>query len=458
MSPRALERGAAFCALNRGHAMRTVEPSLKTEAVPLRRLGFAEVRMHLMHQLLHATTQGAAVLRLRGPLRAEAFRSALAGLMQKHEILQAEIERIEDALWFCKRGSFMPLPFLALRREDDEHWRRVLEQENSRPLCQDTGWWRIILLVSPEGAAPAHELILLAHHAIIDGAATCTLFDQLLSEAAAASAVNGNGHDYRPLAPCAEDLCSHGLSWEEFEARQAAMARGSDRVELVRYARRAPFDARVTRVLPFSLSLQTSEQLLERSRNARVSLNSYVSAIFLSAVKLASPDRSRFVLATALSLRPLCGAGLPVDALGCYLSVVSTTHDIPDARASVVPLAKEHQSAILSAAVAYARNPERVDLDQLSASMASLADADRFVNDMGLTFLEASLQPRYGSIELQAFYGSANRTAGNVAAVLQVVRMNGRLHCTLNYTSPLQSDAWARHVADEVVRLLEENA
>src|SRR6184192_3784469 len=55
------------------HGSSTME-TLPPDVTPIRKLGFAELRMHLMHHELHGTTQGAAVLRLRGPLEVAAFR------------------------------------------------------------------------------------------------------------------------------------------------------------------------------------------------------------------------------------------------------------------------------------------------------------------------------------------------------------------------------------------------
>src|SRR5256885_1413833 len=184
--------------------------TLPPDVTPIRKLGFAELRMHLMHHELHGTTQGAAVLRLRGPLEVAAFRQACAGLLRRHEILQSTIERIGDEFWFCRRAAAdHEAPLVALPREDEQHWQRVLEHEN------------------------------------------------------------------------------------------------------------APIEARTTRTLPFSLTRAQCDRLLAQSQRARLSLNSYLSAMFLLAVQSTLPQRTRFVLHTALSLRPFCCSALAADDLGC---------------------------------------------------------------------------------------------------------------------------------------------
>lgn len=440
------------------HATTSLTPPEATPATPIRKLGFAEARMHLMHQLCAGTTQGAAVLRLRGSLEAAAVRRAAEALRGRHDVLRADIRQIGAELWFCRReNDDMPVQVAELIREDEEHWRRVLERENARALKGAEGWWRIILLIAPPGHGSEHELILLSHHAVLDGSATCAVFDELLCELAAESCAAAPGAS-RPLAPSVEHFTSRGLSWSAYLTRQAAVTRSRREPELMAHGAIVPLDQRITRVLPRSLTLEHSERLRRRSKAAGVSLNSYLSANFLLALRAARPERAAFLLNAAFSLRPLCGARIQPHDLGCYLSVLSTVHCIDDADASAEAIAQDHQSALLAATIRSARNPEHFDTETLAASMVALGQSAQFVQDMAITFLEAPLSRHYGALEVAAFWSSANRAVGNVAAVLQVVDMHGGLHLTLNYVSPLQSDAWAEGVMSVLYERLVERA
>jgi hypothetical protein len=421
----------------------------------VRRLGFGEVRMHLMHAMFSGSTQGAAILHLRGPIQPDALRRAAMRLMQEHEILNARIERLGDAFWFCRRELPVRAPVTVLHREDADSWLRVLERENSGPLDTGSELWRVFLLLSPPERQQEHELILLAHHAIIDGAATGVMFERLLTATAGLSE-DAEQRPARPIAPPAEDFWGFSLSWQDYERRQAAMGDTRRGVEPLPYSENAPLSSRMTCVLPLTPSAEASRKLLELSREARISVNSYLSALFLQALGAALPERDRLILHTAVSLRELTGGKIRSEDLGCYLAVISTMHDVrSEAAGALGTLAMEHQIALRNAALNEARNPNEVDLARFEAAMRPLAGAERFSLDFGITFVDAPLPRSYGPLEVTAFYGSANRAIGSAAAVLQVIQLGERLFFTLNYTKPLQRREWVERVAKELMQRVE---
>lgn len=412
---------------------------------PLRRLGFAEVRMHLMHSQFGGTAQGAAVLRICGNVDGARLREAAERLQRNYDILNADVQLKEDALWFVRRSRPSPTRVIEVAREDDGHWVRLLEQENSKALDYENGLWRLYFLRAPQDGPPTHELILLAHHGIIDGLATAEFFEKLLVAATSTKPL-AEPSEPRPIAPAAEDLSAFPLSWKEFEARKAKSAQLD--FDPMRHLEPAAISQRLTRVLPITPDADLCKRLLARAAEGSVSVNSFLSAIFLIAARAVLPEREQIMLSTAMSLRQMSGGRISEADLGCYLSVISTSHNMRRQGLTVLELAREHQSALLASAIQHSRNPTEIDLSAFEASLRSLANADRFLLDFGMTFIDLPLRTSYPNLEITAFYGAANRAIGSAAAILQGIQLQDRLYFTLCYTAPLQSDAWARALAE----------
>jgi hypothetical protein len=420
----------------------------------VRPLGFGEVRMHLMHSLYSGTAQGAAVLKLRGNLDTARMRRAALQLQQNYEILNVSVEHLSDALWFCRRGKPSDALLTEVAREDSEHWLRLLESENSKELDYSQGLWRLLLLRAEPGQAQEHELILLAHHAVIDGLATAVIFEYLLSESTESAPVP-TALEPRPIAPPAEHFSPFPLSWQDYEARQRKQAKSHAGFEPLPYRTNAPMAERRTRVIPVTPSLEASRRVIARAREAGVSVNSYLSAAFLFAIKALLPERRTTILHTAMSLRQMSAGRVSEADLGCYLSVISTAHEMTRSDLSLESLAKEHQSALLASAIASSRNPSEVDLAKFTSSMEPLARAQHFLLDFGMTFLDLPLRLQYPGLDVLGFYGAANRSIGSLAAVLQGIQLGERIFFTIAYTSPLQSTEWAEELARALLAELE---
>jgi hypothetical protein len=108
----------------------------------------------------------------------------------------------------------------------------------------------------------------------------------------------------------------------------------------------------------------------------------------------------------------------------------------------VASLAKEHQASLLRAAISYARTPASVNLDTLRRQIGALESSRHFLNDVGVMYLEPARRARYGALQVEHFFGSANRVAGSVTAVLQVVAINEELDFTLSYTALYSRTRW----------------
>lgn len=424
----------------------------------VRPLGFGEARMHVLRAQFGGTTQAAAVVRLRGELDVTKLRAALRALQARKELLRVDVTEVGDALWFRRQPMAPEAPLTVLPREDDDHWRRLLEAENSRALGAERGLWHVFALAAPSASPQEHELVLLAHHALVDATATHAFFDELLREATEPKRASAEA-SIQPIADPAELMVrspgGRGTGdWQEFEARSAKRAEVRAPFTPLAHVAKAPVPERVTKVIPIVPSVNACAAIQRACSSLGLPQSSYIAALYLVALKRQLPEREQLVLSTAMSLREHTGGRITPQDLGCYLAVVSTSHATEQGKPLDV-LAREHQRAFALSAMVHGQNPTEVRLDRLRASMDALATADSFLLDFGIAHVTMPLDVRYGGLEVTAFFSSANRAIGSAAAILHSVQLRDRFFLTVNYTSPLQSDAWAGALARDLHALIE---
>ncbi len=404
--------------------------------------------MHLMHSVLGGTTQSIVAARLRGVVDPAALERAMARATAEFDILNARVEEQGDALRFSVGERRRTPPLRVKARTSDEDFEAAFEEENNLILDLNVDLWRVLLL-TPEGAGDdRYDVILVAHHAIVDAHGVQMLLDALLRWTLDPSIPARQ----RALAPAAEEMMPQTVAWETFAEQQANIARSAPAFEPMKHVRPSTFEERQTRTLSFSLSAARLAELSEFARGARSTFNSLISAALLQAVKECSGERSVYSLGTAFSLRRLCDERLEDDSLGCYLSVAATQHMV-DGK-SLGELALEHATALPRAVLSYAKHPRSVPLGQFRESIARLRHIDGFIHDVAFTFAECELEEAYGPLRVDALYFSANRTLGSTSVVLHGVECSNGVHFTVNYTTPCQSDSWVGDVTQALVRRL----
>lgn len=406
-----------------------------------RALGYMETRMHLMHTLLRGSTQGVVALRVRGHLDPQRFVAAVEQVARAHELLRARIVERDGSFAFeCRRDAEANVRVL-LRSSDDE-WLRVVQGEVESPLDPSRALYRLTLLADAPSSNDA-DIVLSVHHAIMDGSAVDNFLDQVLTAATNLGPVELAHH---ALPPPAEQMLPKRmrLSWADFCETQRSLG---ERLAVPRppYLAQAPIEERRTKTAFVALEA-TQVAALERYAEARnCTFNALASVALVCAVQTASPQRKRVLLNSTFSLRRLC-SGLGSDDLGCYMSIVPTLHDSSAGARDLGELAAEYHAALSAAILQNVRCPLEAPAEALRKSTLALLAAREFVQDVGLTFGESSLRESYGPLSLVHMYAAVNRSAGTLAAVVHGVKIAGKACFTLNYTAPLQSDAWANQV------------
>jgi hypothetical protein len=419
-------------------------------AAIIRRLGFGELRMGLMHARLAGTTQGALGLRLHGPLDLERLVLAAHAVKARHALLDAVIVEHEGELCFAHGGGEGASVVVHPPSPASVGLRDAMAAENEQLLEPERCTWRLAVYPHP-GPEPIHDLVLVMHHAILDARGTDLVLDELLRLC--------TGDSLEPLErpcsvpPAAESACATTWSWERFCTTQASVAEQVAAIGVPKHRVPAPLAERRTIVDGFVLDAASSTELRARATTIGASVSAMICAALLAAVRAHSPGRRRFAAFTAVSLHRLCPA-VREEQLGCYLSVVPTFHELPSSTVDLESLALEHQAALHRSFLAYGRPPVDHPTPQVRASFERLAGIDAFINDVGFTHAESRLRERYGELRVGDVHVAARRSLGNVAIVAHGLELGDRISVTVCHTVPLQDSEWAAAVTLTLERSL----
>lgn len=126
-------------------------------------------------QNLVGSTNICAVIRVRGTLDREQLRLAVRELGQTWPLLRASIVA-DPVLRFCLAYAPESIPFTVEKRQSEEHWRRLLEEELHRSYPMGEGLSHVHLL---EGERSA-DILLSLNHALADGLSSSYLCRALL--------------------------------------------------------------------------------------------------------------------------------------------------------------------------------------------------------------------------------------------------------------------------------------
>ncbi|WP_413810989.1 non-ribosomal peptide synthetase [Streptomyces sp. OE57] len=152
------------------------------------------------------------VLRIRGPLETAALRSALAGLVARHEALRTTLHWHDGTLHQRVHDDRDPAfrPDLPVEEPPPGGWRAAMANEALRPVDVRGGpVMRARLLRLADGD---HVLSLVFHHAVVDGWSLRVLLDEL----SAAYAAHAAGPEPPALSPA--------VPYRTHSARQATAA------------------------------------------------------------------------------------------------------------------------------------------------------------------------------------------------------------------------------------------
>ncbi len=395
------------------------------------------------------------VLRLTGGVPVERLKRALESLQHRHPLLGVRVVAAGRRYRFVD-GAPVP-PVRTVERGSAAAWRTVAEDELNRHLDLGIGPALRCVYLPPATAGGSCEIVLTAHHAVLDGASSVPLLTELVALCDGSASLDPPDRTVPPAADTLFPARYRGLRSYPgrlvFVLRQIAdeigyrlRRRGPPRPPLPEPAR--------CRILTLALDEEATAALVRRSRSERVTLNGALTASLLLAAQRhlygarAGPLRY-FAFA---DLRPYLVPNPAVTTVAVYVSGLRFTISMP-AGAAFWPVARRVSQQIGAAgrrgdkfhAARLMPTTMRVALRQRSVRMATVALSYAGV----VRFASGTETPRVKG--LHAFVSNLSCGPEFTASVKL---FGNRLAWDIVYLEADMSEAAARKIGDEIVRTL----
>lgn len=400
-----------------------------------RPLGAFETALTLTGE--HAPFAVVATVRLQGAPPPDRLRAALRAAQRRLPLLRCRIARGDDGFRFEAMDEPPAIPLRVLERATDDEWQRVAEEELNRGFTTSSAPLLRCTYLAPQtageggvasspsaGRADAEggrdrprrgDLVLAAHHALLDATSAEALVASLLEHCAGVATASGAPEPTAPspLPPPCEERYPPGRRGVMGAARRAAfLARQVADEATYRWRTRgtpAPAPPAVRspcRVLPLRLGRDETAALVQRTRRRRVTLNAALNAaLLLATVRLlhgARPGPYRYV--TFADLRPRLHPSPGEDELGCFISMLRYTAHLP-AGAAFWPLA----TALTRQVGSGARRGDAFAAAELGpmAMRQLVRRGDERLGTSAVSYSGVSrLRRRYGDIAVRALHAS----------------------------------------------------
>lgn len=403
-----------------------------------------------------------SVLRLQNGPTPETLRRALDQLQREQPLLNVSIATQGRRVYFPETADAPPIPVQIEPWQDESQWQMIATAAlNTAVNIQTAPLMRCVYLYQP-GQDQAADLIFIYHHAIMDAASGIHFYHRLLS--LCGGEVVAEPKEPPPLLPAADEMLPPGMTGMKRTGRLLKYMAGYMKGEMqYRWPfpkrRKPPLHPKTAQNLMVMRQLDraSTQALVRRSRQERVSLNSIVSTALLLAVHKQLYHNQPLPLRalTFANLRPYLSPPVPDSYFGCYIAMVGYTifcHRDPDFWATV----QRFQAALTHSSKRGDKFPAMImsrPLMQTLIRMQSFRMATTAVSYPG----PLHLQPSYGRIQLQNVHGfiSNNRLGPEFTAFAKI--LFGQLSWDFLYLDADMDQAQAEAIADEVVQILQTN-
>lgn len=270
------------------------------------------------------------VLRLDRYPGEDVLRRSLGGLVRRHPLLRARILK-RHRHYFFDIAHDPVIPLQTVTRRSDDDWREVAEDQLNTGFDLAAGpLFRLTSVAAADTELPC-ELVLTAHHVIIDGVSAARLLHDLLSNCAALASGEQLGAvpAYQPVNPAETLLPQQYRGWRHMSKLFAFAGRQTwAELRCARANRGLPtLPARTPthcRIMPFQLSADATKAMLSACKGRGVTVAGLLCAAQLLTARTQGFGDSvvRFRHFIFADLRPYLQPSVPADQLGNYIAMV----------------------------------------------------------------------------------------------------------------------------------------
>jgi len=430
-------------------------------AIANRRLIPMEQSKEILNRRLGASNVLVAS-RVRGPLTPELLRRALDLLQRRHPRLRSTIEGPDAELRFSDERA-APIP-LQVGRYADEAAAQVSElEELGRPIDARSYLLRATLLVPEDKSRPC-RLILLSHHAAVDGYSLVELLEDLVrfcGRLHAGGTPPGAEVEPLKLLPSAHDLMPADLkglkgrfgTW--LHARRARARLRGFRAGTLPIERLVPLRERASGAVRRLLCEDHVRALKTRCEESGASMHGVLCAalLFAVALRLPAPDTGEgipVVCRSSVSLRQKVQPAVGRKDLGLLASFLLSYHRIR-AETTLDTVATE----VLEQLWLGYRNRDMFrglqgNMKNTDAALRGSIPVTVFVTNLG----EPGIEVEHGPFRIEEIDGLPAGAAFAGVLGLASVTVNDRLSLGFFFSRPSLSDATVAGIADDMIRCL----
>jgi len=407
-----------------------------------------------------------AVLKMANGPKPEKLFAAVNEWHRRHPILGACI-KIEKKQFFFQIDPLKEIHLNRIHRKTESTWKRVAEKELNSFVDYINGpLVRISYITQASGddrpAINSGEIVLTFHHSVMDGVSGGKLLDELLCLLATADPGTS------PILPEPEKLYPPA---EVFFPDPYKGVRGTIknfiyfmrmmgdellyRIQTISSRKQPIYHKGLCKILPCSLSIETSELLLKQAKKAGLTINNLFDAALLKSVHnhLYRNANTAMRFFTFANLRPFLKPPVPAEITGSYFSMLRfTTRMVRDIPLSV--LAQNLQKKVYTA---LKRGDKFCAHLQCASIMKVMLKLDSF--RMGTTALshmgQVNIKAAYGHLkidELRVF--TSNFYLGPEYSA-QTRYFNRQFYWDIIYLDSDMDDKQAGEIADDIIQTLE---
>lgn len=402
-----------------------------------RELGFWENTCKFGHDQFAGTGNVLSAARLEGYLNYDRIVEALRMLFNQHPLLRATLGESNYRPYFIINNCFenIPITFIPLTHD----WLSAFPNALKEKFITDRYLWRAIIQSSED--QQNHVLIFIFHHAISDGLSAVTFIKQFLSK------INQYSIPSKPLPllPSIEEQLNVQQGWNAFiDTKKKLQQFSSSPWEYEKFVR--PTE-RVTQCIYRELSEQQLSNLYQKAKNHHVTLNSILNAAALCATQFVKGSEFNTFLHTPINLRPYCQPPLTDEHIGCYISMVTTEHQLT-LTDCIWELAKDYQTQLKASIPTLGFCPKHFniadfDIETLAvlfempgSSKRSYFSGGFGISNLGKIQLEPELTQKF---QIKHLVFCTHRAMGDYVIFLNVVTLKDKMQLLFCYCEPLIS-------------------
>jgi hypothetical protein len=400
--------------------------------------------------------------RVRGPLTPELLRRGLDLLQRRHPRLRSTIEGPDEDLHF-RDDQAAPIPLRVGRYSDDARAEASELEELNRPIDSRACLLRATLLL-PEDESRPRRLILLSHHAAVDGYSLVELLEDLVHYCGrlhAAATLPGAEVEPLRLLPSAHDMMPADLkglkgrvgTW--IHARRARARLRGFRARTLPIERLVPLRERTSGAVRRLLCEEHVRALKTRCEESGASMHGVLSAalLFAAALRMPAPgpgDGIPVVCRSSVSLRQKVQPAVGRKDLGLLASFLLSYHRIR-AETTLDSIAAE----VLEQLWLGYRNRDMFrglqgNMKNTDAAMRGNIPVTVFVTNLG----EPGIDVEHGPFRIEEVDGLPAGAAFAGVLGLASVTVNDRLSLGFFFSRPSLSDATVAAIADDTIACL----